>query len=334
MKPKQQYFPVFLTTIRANLIQTFDIFIKLKGNIVLYHSGGDNFTSEVRKKLIENKVGVVYIPERDKGEYNNYLVDNLSILTRDNSVSMEDKTKILHYSVKTVAHQFFNKPDIQTIPFFKNTVSKMTDLILLDDEVLYNLVRMASNSHETYIHSINVGVFGTGLAKFILGNDSKHDIKKISEGLFFHDIGKTFIPPEIINKNAPLNHNEWNLVKQHPLEGYKILNHLNTTDAEIKIIVMQHHERNSGKGYPMGLKGDQIHLYSKICSIADSFEALTSSRPYRNKLESSFNALLILKNEMMKEIDPDIFQQFVKLFSESAKKPSNKTTVTISKPSF
>ncbi len=331
MKPKQEYFPVFLATIRANLIQTFDIYIKLKGNIVLYHSGGDNFTSEVRNKLIGNKVGVVYISERDKGEYNKYLVDNLSFLTRDNSISLEEKTKILHYSVKTVAHQFFNKPDMQTIPFFKNSISKMTDFMLLDDEALFNLVRMASNSHEMYIHSINVGVFGTGLAKFILGNDSKHNIKKIAEGLFLHDIGKTFIPLEILNKNAPLNHNEWNIVKQHPLEGYKILNHLNTTDDEIKVIVMQHHERNSGKGYPMGLKGDKIHLYSKICSIADSFEALTSSRPYRNKLESSFNALLILKNEMMKEIDPEIFQQFVRLFSESAKISGNKKTVSIPK---
>ena len=331
MKPKQHYFPVFLTTIRSNFIQTFDIYIKLKGNIVLYHSGGDNFTPEVRKKLIDNKVGVVYIPERNKDDYNQYLVDNLSFLTKDKSISMEEKTKILHYSVKTVAHQFFQKPDLQTIPFFKDSVSKMTDFMLLDDESLFNLVRMASNSHETYIHSINVGVFGTGLAKFILGNDSKHNIKKIAEGLFLHDIGKTFIPQEIINKNAPLNHNEWNLVKQHPLEGYKILNRLNTTDDEIKIIVMQHHERNSGKGYPMGLKGDQIHLFSKICSIADSFEALTSNRPYRNKLESSFNALLILKNEMMKEIDPDIFQQFVRLFSESAKISINKKTVSIPK---
>ncbi len=74
---------------------------------------------------------------------------------------------------------------------------------------------------------------------------------------------------------------------------------------EIKTIIMQHHERHIGDGYPLGLKGDQIHTYSKICSIADMFDALTSHRPYRYA-KSSFNALQIMKNEMKKDFLPDL----------------------------
>ena len=322
---EQQYFPIYLKTMRANTIQAFNIYIKVKGKYVLYHSGGENLTEDILLKLIDNKVGVVFIADKDKESYNRYLVDNMPAFIKDKAIPLDERTKIIHYSVKSIALQFFSKPDIQMLPYFHNSVSKLTDFILLDDDALFSLVRLSSNTFENYIHSINVGVFGTGLAKFLLGHDSRHNIQKIATGLFLHDIGKSIIPPAILKKSNPLNHNEWNIVKQHPVEGYKLLSNMNFITEESRIIVMQHHERKSGRGYPMGLKDNQIHLYSKICSIADSFDALTSTRPYRKTVESSFNALLILRNEMMKEIDPTIFQQFVKLFSYSLQKPTNKT---------
>jgi HD-GYP domain-containing protein (c-di-GMP phosphodiesterase class II) len=83
---------------------------------------------------------------------------------------------------------------------------------------------------------------------------------------------------------------------------------------EIAAIVLQHHERNDGKGYPLGLKGDKIHTLSKICTIADVFDALTSQRPYRTS-KSSFHALGIMQNEMKHEFDGEFFAQFVRLFS-------------------
>ena len=325
---KLQFFPIYLKTMRTNTLQAFNIYIKVKGKFVLYHAGGENFTEDILQKLIDNKVGVVYVENNDRDSYNRYLVDNLPAFVQDKRIPLEERTKIMHYSVKSIALQFFSKPDLQTLPYFQNSISKLTDFILLDDEALFNLIRLSSNTFENYIHSINVGVFGTGLAKFLLGHDSRHNLQKIATGLFLHDIGKSMIPPAILKKANPLNHNEWNIVKQHPVEGYKLLNYMNVITEETKIIVMQHHERKSGRGYPMGLKGDQIHLYSKICSIADSFDALTSTRPYRKTIESSFNALLILKNEMMKEIDPIIFEHFVKLFTDSQQKPSNKTIIS------
>jgi HD-GYP domain-containing protein (c-di-GMP phosphodiesterase class II) len=331
-KTEQQYIPIFLKTIRANTINSFNIYIKLKGKYVLYHAGGENLTESIIDNLKSNKVGIVYVSNKDKESYNRYLVDNLTVISTDKSIPVEERSRIVHYSVRSIAHQFFTKPDMKSLGFFRNSVTKMTDFILLDDEALFNLVRLSSSNFENYVHSINVGVFGTGLAKFLLGQDSRHNIQKVATGLFLHDIGKTLIPQEILNKANPLNHNEWNIIKQHPVEGFKLLNNMNALNDEIKTIVMQHHERMSGRGYPMGLKGNQIHLYSKICSIADSFDALTSKRPYRKSVESSFNALLILKNEMIREVDMNIFQQFVKLFTNSMKKqPSQeKKTITYS----
>ena len=82
---------------------------------------------------------------------------------------------------------------------------------------------------------------------------------------------------------------------------------------------MQHHERSDGRGYPRGMKNDRIHIYGRICAIADVFEALTSQRPYRSHNSnglSSFKAFMTMKDEMKNEFDPVFFRQFVLLFSD------------------
>ena len=179
---------------------------------------------------------------------------------------------------------------------------------------------MSSPKFEISTHSVNVGMFALGLAKILLADNPGHNIHEIASGFFLHDIGKCLIPPNIIKKTQPLTHDEWKILKQHPSYGYKLLSKFNINDEIIRTIVMQHHERHNGKGYPFGLKGKVIHPYSKICCLADAFEALTAYRPYRSgnkKNMSSFDALLKLKNEMSEEFDPKLFQQFVLLFSKS-----------------
>ncbi len=102
-------------------------------------------------------------------------------------------------------------------------------------------------------------------------------------------------------------------MKKHPEEGYKILEKFGEVSEEIELIVLQHHERHDGNGYPRGLKEDQIHMYAKICSISDVFDALTSYRKYKEKF-STFDALKIIKNEMNKNFDPELFEKFARLF--------------------
>ena len=121
------------------------------------------------------------------------------------------------------------------------------------------------------------------------------------------------IPPHILNKKGPLSYVGWEIMKNHPEKGYKILDKFGEVSKEIGIIVLQHHERHDGKGYPGGLKEDQIHLYAKICMIADVFDALTSYRPYKEKF-STFDALKIMKHEMRENFDPEFFEKFVRLF--------------------
>ena len=169
---------------------------------------------------------------------------------------------------------------------------------------------------------MNVGIFALGLATDLLQNESGHNMKEIAAGFFLHDIGKCQITSEILNKRGPYTDYEWKIMKRHPSDGFKILNKYNALTDESKVIVLQHHERHDGKGYPNGLDGDKIHIYSKICCIADVFDALTSTRPHK-RAHSSFNALKIMRNEMQGEFDPEFFARFVMLFSQKKYAPKS-----------
>ena len=102
-------------------------------------------------------------------------------------------------------------------------------------------------------------------------------------------------------------------MQRHAQYGYEILTDTHQLTEECKKIVLQHHERENGTGYPQKLYGDAIHVYGRICSIADVFDALVSDRPYKEKL-GPFDALKVMKEEMLNHFHKQLFEKFVLLF--------------------
>jgi len=131
---------------------------------------------------------------------------------------------------------------------------------------------------------------------------------------FLHDLGKVRVDPAIINKPGRLTEEEMSKMRIHPYQSYKILEESGHLSHECKVITMQHHEREDGSGYPRRLKGDEIHDYARICCIADVYDALTAVRSYKKAL-SPFDALKVMKEEMIGFFHAEIFRNFVLLFS-------------------
>ena len=142
-------------------------------------------------------------------------------------------------------------------------------------------------------------------------------MRELGAGFFLHDLGKVHVESSIINKPARLTKGEMFKIHTHPYQGYLLLKETNQLTEDCQIIVMQHHEREDGTGYPRRLIGDEIHLYGRICCIADVFDALTAERSYKPKL-TPFEALKIMKEEMINHFHKEIFMEFVLLF-----KPKN-----------
>jgi response regulator RpfG family c-di-GMP phosphodiesterase len=140
---------------------------------------------------------------------------------------------------------------------------------------------------------------------------SGHELVTLEQGVFLHDIGKIHMPDSVLLKPGLLSDTERLVMQQHPAIGYEMLRHnpLLTAAAEI---VLTHHERYNGSGYPMGLKGDDIPLGARICAITDTFDALTSIRPYRTPM-SFEDACRYIHSERGRHFDPHIADTFTAL---------------------
>jgi HD-GYP domain-containing protein (c-di-GMP phosphodiesterase class II) len=313
--PERDFFPIHLQMILMDSIRSFDIFIRIRDRMVLYHSGGDRFTADVRNQLIANGIQVLYIRKTDRKEYDRYIEDNLESILSNPAINQHERAEIAHRSITTIAQSLFENPRAQTIVRYKAAIGTTVDFVMNEETAVGTLIRLTSHDFVTYIHSVNVGIFAIGLAKALLRDDPSHNMRELASGFFLHDIGKCAIPLEVLNKPGPLTDAEWEIMRRHPAEGYKLLEQFGALTDEAKYIVMEHHERHDGSGYPRGIKGDQIHIYSKICCIADVFDALTSERPYKES-KTPFHALTIMKSQMWQEFDPDFFTRFVLMFAE------------------
>lgn len=159
-------------------------------------------------------------------------------------------------------------------------------------------------------HTKRVALFSVLIAKHM--GLPKEEVEDVRLSAILHDIGKIGIDDKVLKKDAPLDKVEWEHMKQHPEMGYKILAHVKSM-KKITDGMRYHHERPDGHGYPLGLKGEEIPLIARIISVADTFDAMTSTRPYRKGMEYEIAYDEIVKNSG-KQFDEKVVDGFVKAF--------------------
>ena len=236
----------------------------------------------------------------------------------DKKLPATEKAKAIHQHSIVMIQRLMERPSAESIKEAKKGIAEVVDVILADDNTNQQLLSITSHDYSTYVHSVNVGVLAISLSKAIFKKSDAHDMHELGAGFFLHDLGKVRININIITKPAVLSDEEMLEMRRHPQYGYDILTATHQSSEECKKIVLQHHERDNGQGYPRKLKGEGIHLYGRICSLADVYDALSSRRPYRYGLRP-FEALNVMKEEMLEHFHKELFQKFVLLFSDGTK---------------
>ncbi|GAA0076389.1 HD-GYP domain-containing protein [Clostridium sp. CTA-5] len=166
-----------------------------------------------------------------------------------------------------------------------NMTEDLIDEILNNKEVTLSLVDIRSMDNYIYAHSVNVAIISLILGIKLKLPKSK--LKALCMGALLHDIGKSFIPKEILNKNDKFTLEEIEVIKKHSNLGYRYLSDSYNLSANSKMIVLQHHERVDGKGYPDNLSGDKLNTLSKIVSIANTYDYLSTDSPNRRAMVPS-----------------------------------------------
>lgn len=148
--------------------------------------------------------------------------------------------------------------------------------------------------------------------KFDLDEESKSNL---IYGAYMHDVGKINVPTEVLIKTEKLTNDEWNTLKQHPIDGVEIIKNIDVLNG-VAPLVLQHHERYDGYGYPNGLKGNDILYLARILTVVDSFDAMTSSRPYNKKMKFS-EAFDELRRCSGTQFDPEIVEKFISVIENT-----------------
>ncbi|PAB56635.1 HD domain-containing phosphohydrolase [Anaeromicrobium sediminis] len=210
----------------------------------------------------------------------------------------------------------------ELLAYSEETEAMNEELLNLLDEVRKNYlstVKVLANSIEandkyTHGHCDRVRNYSISIAKEL--NMSQTKINVLEFASILHDIGKIGIPTSIINKEGKLTDEEFKLIQEHPQIGYNILKAVDFLE-ESRNILLQHHERIDGKGYPLQLKGDEINILAKILIVADAYDAMTSTRPYRKDPLTTEEAITQLQLGKGTQFDERIVDVFLDLLAKN-----------------
>jgi HD-GYP domain-containing protein (c-di-GMP phosphodiesterase class II) len=216
--------------------------------------------------------------------------------------------------------EYFHRSELNLL----STMAKQIAMIIANTDLYRDMERFVINIVKSLVHAIEVkDVYTRGHSERVnrycmmmadrLDLD-KQDKKNLHWASILHDIGKIGVPETILNKPDKLDHEEYDLVKNHSQKGYDILKPIEQLAGSLPGI-LYHHERYDGKGYPEGLKGEAIPLHARIIAVADTFDAITSDRAYRSGRHPE-NALSIMKHAAGSQLDAELFEIFQKIYRD------------------
>lgn len=254
--------------------------------------------------------GDFMIRRSDISVYSSYLTKVLKEDLAGKADTGKIKVRAMRENSKIVVRELFDNPRSgERLRASTEMVHGLIDGIMKDRNVVTDMLSLRDYDYYTYTHSVNVAVLSIGLAAAV-GLEPRL-VEILGIGAILHDIGKSALPAEIVNKQGNLDAGEYEVMKTHVLEGEKILRGNQQIPDESLYAVLHHHEKLSGNGYPGGLTAGQIHLYGKICAIADCYDAMTTDRPYRRAL-APFGALSIIVRET-DNYDNDLLTVFIRM---------------------
>lgn len=286
--------------IMPDILPEFKIFILAPdGTYILWAQEGNKVTYEQLAKLSDGGFREVYVNLEDQFKYERYLETNLGSILESKWSSDDHKTaifsKVSTNVIKTAVESSLGMGTMgaeaiqQTIRMVKNAM-----IFIMEANSIRALAKMIGHDYQTYEHATKVLWFTVAflrsnldILKQIQPSFETSDKNQMIEILvqcgvaaLLHDIGKAFVSPDILNKATPLSEVEREIIKRHPFGGMAMLLDTDIPDF-VKKAILHHHEDFYGGGYPMGIAGQNISILARILRIVDTFEAMTSRRPYK-----------------------------------------------------
>jgi len=216
-----------------------------------------------------------------------------------------DHTPIVSEKTRMAALRSLKRLNIDDCLYIANDI---VEEIRESESMVVETLNLSTYDNYTYVHSVNVDITSVVLGVALGLRDD--ELRKLSQAALLHDIGKTCLPIEILNKPGKLTEEEYEEVKRHSWHGYNMLKNNEEISSVTRNAILSHHENEDGTGYPRNLTSERIHKYAKIIHVADVYDALTTKRVYKDAMNPS-DAMEYLMANTTTMFDKDIVATFM-----------------------
>jgi putative nucleotidyltransferase with HDIG domain len=301
--------------IRVNSVTDFPIFLSKDGSFVLFSHEGHRWQPEEIELLLKDGHGVLFYHTADSSKLDLYL--KISSLP---SVDPKLPPALRVINITDVGAELtrllYNAPMTKmALAKGEEVANHMVTCLLEDRTCVAALGKLANHHWYTYYHSARVAAYSISIA-LELGLINRDQLEMIAVGCLFHDIGKSKINIDVLNKSGPLTSEEWGLIRKHPEFGSEVVEQSSLQEIPRQII-LHHHERLDGSGYPHNLSASELLKEVRIAAFADTFDALTTNRSYQSS-RSRFEALDLIRHKFLEQLDRDCYRAMIMIFNRAA----------------
>ncbi len=314
IKAEKPYIPIPLASIRFQTVTGFELYFQSGPGQphVLYAMGNVRFSEEHAQRLEEHGATDLFISSKQRGRYQRYLELNLQDILNDPAVPGEEKAEILHVTAQGLIQNIIENQDMEdSLDRAQDVVGNTVNFLYSDASATHDLIRTASYDYDLFSHSVNGCVFGVALADRF-GIRSPDLLREFGTGLFLRDVGMSQLDPSIQNAQESLSLTQFEIFKQHPILGEELVRSQGDATSLVLDVIRHHHEKLSGRGYPDGLKGQEIRPLVRIAAVVETFDTLTTNKGGRRG-KSTFAALKELGTELKEDYDQDVVRTFIEM---------------------
>jgi len=307
------YIRVHPRVLQAASFPPFDTYIRPEGSesFKLFKAAGEPIYADTWRNLDEANAEALYVPDEHADRCFDYVEENFPAILEQNALPVEELAEWLYWlSCRAMAALLQD-------PRSRSRYERVHDLMRWTAETIHShpgaewhMIRRGPLTNETHVHCVNVSVLLASLARRGMDVRDKNLLSQVLLGGILHDVGKTLVPPEILEKPGPLTSLEFRQIERHPRDGLAMARPYLRNAPVSRCIIEQHHEDVCGGGYPDGRSDSSINLFARAARIVDVFDALTSHRPYRSRMDA-YDALNKMVTEMREKFDDDILRRFI-----------------------
>jgi putative nucleotidyltransferase with HDIG domain len=312
------FFEINISALKDNTLSHFDVYTDVEHQLLgaapsqplLYAKAPYDWTYREINQLSSAGLSCLFVREDDRKRFQRYLRINEPVPEVDSNLEARFRIRqVEEIGAHLIETAFLTDISENLVGQLRSVSNDLVDCVTEDPRSILELKSLADHDMYTYIHSVGVGSLTTAIA-LQLGITKTNELRDYAYGGLLHDIGKKLLPLALLNKPGPLAPHEWEAMKTHPDNGAKLLEEFTLPEKTIEMVTL-HHEKLDGSGYPGGLTKASIPLHVQVATVADIYNALTTTRCYHRK-RTRFEALMFMKHHLKGKISAEVFDALVR----------------------